>query len=131
MSGADLGEAPIPLDPHVSGQPRGASVEQDPLREAGYPPLDELGFVTEFTERGHLGADDALGAPVRFTPDSPDCRREMPQAAQDGRDRKRHPLDDLGNRLALTNPGDRQVGGTFQSMRFGLEVGGCIHAASL
>lgn len=131
MGGADLGELSIGLDPHVSGQPREAAVELEPLLHEGAPFLKKLGFVTDFTERGHLRTDDALGAPVRFTLDPSDCRREMPQTAQDGRNRERHPLDDLGNRLASTNPGDRQVGGTFQAMRFGVDVVGCIHAASL
>ena len=131
MRDADLGEASIALDPYVSGQPREAAVEEDPLLEEGSPLLDELGFVTDFTERGHLGPDDALGAPVSFAPDSPDCRRKVPQTAQDGGNRKSHPLDDLRDRLASTNSVDRQVGGALQAMRFSLDVGGCIHAASL
>ena len=74
MRGADLCESSVALDPYVSGQPREAAVEEDPLLEEGSPLLDELGFVTDFTERGHLGPDDALGAPVSFAPNSPDCR---------------------------------------------------------
>ena len=74
MRGADLCESSVARDPSVSGQPREAAVEEDPLLEEGSPLLDELGFVTDFTERGHLGPDDALGAPVSFAPDSPDCR---------------------------------------------------------
>ena len=74
MRGADLCESSVALDPYVSGQPREAAVELEPLLHEGAPFLKKLGFVTDFTERGHLGSDDALGAPVSFAPDSPDCR---------------------------------------------------------
>ena len=131
MRGADLGESSIAFDLHVSGQPREVAVELDPFLEERSPLLEEFGFVTDFTERGHLRTDDALGAPVSFAPDSPDGWRKVPQTAQDGRDRKSHPTDDLGNRLAATDANDRHVGGAIQSMCFGLDVGGCIHAGSL